>query len=74
MGLSWNALFSQGFSGWRSRMRCNQIASELAFHRGRVARGFVRDPQKALEREADYLYLISDLHGKLGLGQNAPRA
>src|SRR5947199_4594458 len=31
MGMSWNAMTTRGFSGWRSRMRCNQIASELAF-------------------------------------------
>ena len=31
---------NKGVSGWRARMRYNQIASELAFHRSRVARGF----------------------------------
>jgi RsiW-degrading membrane proteinase PrsW (M82 family) len=73
MGMSWNALFSQGFGGWRARMRCNQMASELAFHRVRVARGYVRDPQKALERETDYLHTIFELRKQLGLGQNNPR-
>src|SRR5437870_6500894 len=33
MGMSWKAMTTRGFSGWRTRMRCNQIASELAFHR-----------------------------------------
>jgi len=54
MGMSWDALWSHGFSGWRLRMRCNQMASELAFHRSRVARGIGRDPQAAQAREASY--------------------
>ena len=37
-------------------MRCNQIASELAFHRSRVARGISRNPRTAQEREEAYLY------------------
>jgi hypothetical protein len=54
MGMSLDALWSLGFSGWRLRMRCNQMASELAFHRSRVARGISRDPQVAQAREASY--------------------
>src|SRR5436190_20437270 len=68
MGMSWNAMTSRGFSGWRTRMRCNQIASELAFHRSRVARGFVRDPQTAQESEDAYLYTIHELRQKLTTG------
>jgi protease PrsW len=68
MGMSWNAFFSMGFSGWRARMRCNQIASELAFHRGRVARGFVRDPRQAEERENAYLWALHESRQKLGFG------
>jgi len=68
MGLSWNAMSANGFSGWRNRMRCNQIASELAFHRSRVARGFGRDPRTAQEREDDYLYALHELRQKLGKG------
>ena len=37
MGSSFNAL-STGVKGWRTRRRFNQLASELAFHRSRVAR------------------------------------
>jgi protease PrsW len=66
MGMSWKAMTTRGFSGWRTRMRCNQIASELAFHRSRVARGFVRDPNSAQEREEDYLYTLAELRQKLG--------
>src|SRR5882672_2909295 len=35
MGMSWNVLTKHGFSPWRTRMQCNQLASELAFHRDR---------------------------------------
>jgi RsiW-degrading membrane proteinase PrsW (M82 family) len=65
MGMSWKAMTTRGFSGWRTRMRCNQIASELAFHRSRIVRGFVRDPQSAQERENAYLYTIQELRQKL---------
>jgi len=65
MGLSWNAMMSKGFDAWRNRMRCNQIASELAFHRSRVARGISRDPRSAQEREEAYLYALYELRQKL---------
>ena len=58
MGMSWKALTSSGYAGWRARMRCNQIASELAFHRCRVARGFGKSPQQAQERERTYLQAL----------------
>src|SRR5256884_6356921 len=54
MGMSWTVLTRNGFSPWRTRMRCNQMASELAFHRSRVARGMVRQSQQAQEREHEY--------------------
>ncbi len=67
MGTSWKAMTTSGFSGWRARMRYNQIASELAFHRNRCARGFVRDPNIAKEREEDYLYTLQELRQKFGI-------
>ncbi len=70
MGMSWNAMTTQGFAGWRTRMRCNQMASELAFHRSRVARGFGRDPQLAQEREQAYLYTLHELRQRLGSSQS----
>ena len=73
MGLSWNALTTQGLSNWRARMRCNQMASELAFHRSRVARGIGRDLNSAQERENAYLYTLQELRQKLGSGQRGPR-
>ncbi|MDX6289381.1 MAG: protease PrsW [Blastocatellia bacterium] len=73
MGMSWQALTREGFSGWRTRRQCNQMASELAFHRSRVARGFGRNPQLAEERENEYLYRLQDLRQRLGYGQKDPR-
>jgi RsiW-degrading membrane proteinase PrsW (M82 family) len=73
MGMSWNAMITRGFSGWRTRMRCNQMASELAFHRCRIARGFVRNPQTAQERENAYLYTLQELRQKLNPMANPPR-
>src|SRR5882672_8665974 len=68
MGMSWKVLRTRGVSMWRTRMRCNQIASELAFHRSRLARGIGRDPQSAQERERAYLQAIQELRRKLGSG------
>jgi protease PrsW len=67
MGLSWSVLTTGGFSVWRVRMRRNQIASELAFHRARVARGYTRGPQQAQERENEYLSILHELQQALGL-------
>ncbi len=72
MGMSWNALTKQGVAVWRTRMRCNQIASELAFHRSRVARGIGRNPNLALEREHAYQFTLQELHQKLGYRQKGP--
>jgi len=73
LGMSWNAMTTKGFSGWRTRKRCNQMASELAFHRSRVARGFVRDPQIAQERENAYLYTLQELRRTFDPANNPPR-
>src|SRR5713226_10750858 len=65
MGMSWQVFWNRGFSVWRVRMRRNQIASELAFHRSRVARGFVGSSQAAQERERAYQQMLQDLRRKL---------
>jgi RsiW-degrading membrane proteinase PrsW (M82 family) len=65
MGMSWSAMTTRGFSGWRTQMRCNQMASELAFHRSRVARGLTRDQQLAQERENAYIYTLQELRQRL---------
>jgi RsiW-degrading membrane proteinase PrsW (M82 family) len=65
MGSSMNAFRSSGFSAWRTRMRYNQVASELAFHRRRAARGMFASEQAALEREVEYLQMLQELSRRL---------
>ena len=68
MGSSLNALSSKGVKGWRTRMRANQLASELAFHRSRIARGILTGDQEVLAQEAAYLHAlqtaINELRGR----------
>jgi RsiW-degrading membrane proteinase PrsW (M82 family) len=60
MGASFGALRRGGVAAWRARRRLNRAASELAFHRSRVARGVrARDGSDA-HREAAYLHQIHD--------------
>jgi protease PrsW len=66
MGASFRAFTRGGFGVWRARMQYNQMASELAFHRSRVARGFSSNQQSAQEREAAYLQLLQELRQRLG--------
>ena len=61
MGSSFTALSSSGLKGWRARMRFNQLASELAFHRSRIARGMYSAQQDALAQEAAYLHALQSL-------------
>jgi RsiW-degrading membrane proteinase PrsW (M82 family) len=66
MGASFGALTGGGFAVWRTRMQFNQTASELAFHRNRVARGFHPNQQEAQAREAAYIQMLQDLRRRLG--------
>ena len=66
IGSSTRALARGGFGRWRARMRFNQMASELAFHRSRVARGFRGSPQSDAEREAAYIHTLQELRQRLG--------
>jgi RsiW-degrading membrane proteinase PrsW (M82 family) len=63
MGTSFNALSRGGFGQWRTARQLNQTASELAFHRSRVARGIVA--ADALEREAAYRMALADMLKRL---------
>ena len=63
MGSSFNALSHGGFGSWRTSRQLNQTASELAFHRSRVARGI--SSQNAAEREAAYRMALEDLLRRL---------
>jgi RsiW-degrading membrane proteinase PrsW (M82 family) len=63
MGASFNALSRGGFRSWRACRQLNQTASELAFHRSRVARGI--SSADAHEREAAYRQALEDLLKRL---------
>jgi RsiW-degrading membrane proteinase PrsW (M82 family) len=65
MGSSFSALSRSGVKGWRARMRLNQLASELAFHRSRVARGVHSPQQDARSQEAAYLHALQNLINEL---------
>ena len=65
MGASWGALARGGFSNWRARTKFNRAASELAFHRSRVARGIHSHGTTDAEREANYLQQIYNLRLQL---------
>ena len=68
MGSSYNAFSRSGVKGWRARRRFNQLASELAFHRSRVARGVYSAEHDVLSEETAYLHalqgLINELRGR----------
>jgi len=59
------ALARGGFSHWRARTRFNRAASELAFHRSRVARGVTQSGGADAAREADYVQQIYRLRLQL---------
>jgi len=63
MGASFNAFSRGGVGSWRACRQANQLASELAFHRSRVARGLSK--QNADEREAAYQTALQDLLTRL---------
>jgi len=68
MGSSYSAFSRSGVKGWRARRRFNQLASELAFHRNRVARGVYAADADVLSQETAYLHalqgLINELRGR----------
>ena len=59
MGASYNAFSRGGLGHWQARRQLNQTASELAFHRSRLARGI--SAADAAEREAAYRRALEDL-------------
>jgi RsiW-degrading membrane proteinase PrsW (M82 family) len=63
MGASFNAFSRGGVGNWRACRQMNQLASELAFHRSRVARGIAKE--NAHEREAAYQAALHDLLTRL---------
>jgi RsiW-degrading membrane proteinase PrsW (M82 family) len=65
LGASVTSLTRGGLAKWRVCMQFNQMGSELAFHRSRVARGIFKSEQAAREREAGYLQVLQDLLQRL---------
>ena len=65
MGSSYTALSRSGVKGWRARRRFNQLASELAFHRNRVARGVYSASDDVLSQETAYLHALQGLINEL---------
>ena len=65
LGASSGALTRGSMVKWRACMQFNQMGSELAFHRSRVARGIFKSEQAAREREAGYLQMLQDLQQRL---------
>lgn len=63
MGANFNAFSRGGLGHWRASRQLNQMASELAFHRSRVARGI--SSADAQEREAAYQMALQDLLTRL---------
>jgi RsiW-degrading membrane proteinase PrsW (M82 family) len=66
MGASFRALRWGGVRLWRTRMKFNQTASELAFHRSRIRRGIMTDPRSDYEREMAYVHHLFELRRQLG--------
>jgi hypothetical protein len=65
MAASFRALTNGGLSLWRKRSQFNQVASELAFLRSRLARGAVKDKHTALLQENTYLQAFMSLRQQL---------
>jgi RsiW-degrading membrane proteinase PrsW (M82 family) len=61
MGSSFNALTQNGINGWRTRMKFNQMASELAFYRCRVSRGLHADVTNVNQVENEYSQALASL-------------
>lgn len=63
MGASYNALSRGGMAHWRACRQFNQIGSELAFHRSRIARG-IRSRDEG-QKEEQYRAVLRDLSRRL---------
>jgi hypothetical protein len=62
MGASFRALKRGGYRSWRTRREFNRVASELAFHRNRVAQG--RAVTDGVAVEALYVRQLTELRGQ----------
>jgi protease PrsW len=66
LGASLRALTRGGVGTWRAQRRLHKTASELAFHRSRVARGVRQAGDADAEREQDYGRELRQLRSRLG--------
>ncbi len=67
-GASLDALQKGGVADWRARKRLHGLASELAFHRSRVARGIKARDGSDPQREETYVREIYELYLRLNAG------
>jgi RsiW-degrading membrane proteinase PrsW (M82 family) len=65
MGASFKALTGGGYRLWRTRREFNRVASELAFHRNRVAQGKVVKDGAAVEEF--YVRQLSELRARFDI-------
>lgn len=66
------ALRHGGFGAWRAQRRFNGVASELAFHRSRCARGYRTEDGADAAREEVYRRELYELRGRLPPAVNSP--
>lgn len=62
MGASFRALTKGGYRSWRARKQFNRVASELAFHRNRIAQGQTITDGAAVEEL--YIRQLLELRGQ----------
>jgi RsiW-degrading membrane proteinase PrsW (M82 family) len=65
MGASFRAFTRGGYRSWRTRREFNRVASELAFHRNRVAQGRVVKDGAAVEEL--YVRQLTELRGQFNI-------
>jgi RsiW-degrading membrane proteinase PrsW (M82 family) len=65
MGASFRALTTGGYRSWRTSRRFNRVASELAFHRNRMAQGQANKDGAAVEEL--YLRQLTELRGQFNI-------
>jgi hypothetical protein len=65
MGASFRALAKGGYRSWRTRREFNRVASELAFHRNRVAQG--KTVQDGAAVEEFYVRQLTELRGRFDI-------
>jgi RsiW-degrading membrane proteinase PrsW (M82 family) len=66
MGASFRALTKGGYRSWRRRREFNRVASELAFHRNRVAQGKAGGGDGAAVEEF-YVRQLTELRGQFDI-------